>query len=454
MKNRLALTHHKPGSLKELLFFAMPLMVIALSDNIIIALDRIILSHYSLAALNSVTLSSQFITVLQYIIWAVTGMTELFIAKLSSFNQKKEMATPCWQMIYLSLSTIPLIFLLAQYTGSFLLKDNYRTLGMPYYQIMIYSVPLIGIITTLSGFFVGQGKMKAIFYLSIFSNLINVCLDFTLIFGVKNIIPAMGPKGAAISGIISLSIQALWLFAIFVNKTHRTQYNTIAFGFNIQYFLKSLRLGLPIAFGHTSDMLGWLVLMLILSNTSTEIFTLISVGSTLYLIFAFFVDGLYRALSTIVSNHIASKRPQAIFNAIGSSIKLLAVALIIIAIPLIFFPNALLQLFNLKHNAASWHSILTLNFVFIWLFLGLNGLLWIFCAALTAYHDTKFLMVINISTLWLITIMPIYLLAKHASPNLQYIWPIINAYVVVASAAVMIRYYQMYTKNKKAQAQT
>lgn len=422
-------------------------MVIALSDNVIIAIDRIILSHYSLGALDAVTLSSQFIEVLQYIIWAVTSMTELFIAKLTSSDQKKEMGKPCWQMIYLSIGIIPIIFLLGQYAGPFLLADKYQALGLPYYDVMIYTVPLIGVITALSGFFVGQGKVKIIFYLSILSNVINIGLDFILIFGIKNFIPAMGPKGAAISALISLSIQAIWLFTIFINKTHRFHYNTMAFRFNAHYFLKSLKIGLPAAFGHTSDMVGWLMIMIILSKLNAETFTLISIGNTLYLMFAFFIDGLFRALSTIVSNHLASKRSNAIARSIRSSIKLLAVAMLIIAIPMLCFPDSMLQLFNLKRNFINWHHELTFNFMFIWLFLALNGLLWLFYAVLTGYQQTKFLMVVNIASMWLIAILPIYLITTYATLNEQHIWPLINLYVLVASIAVIVRYRQIYLKN-------
>jgi Na+-driven multidrug efflux pump len=85
--------------------------------------------------------------------------------------------------------------------------------------------------------------------------------------------------------------------------------------------------------------------------------------------------------------------------------------------------------------------------MFIWLFLALNGLLWLFYAVLTGYQQTKFLMVVNIASMWLIAILPIYLITKYAMLNVQYIWPLINLYVLVASIAVIVRYRQIYTQS-------
>ena len=110
MKNSRHITRFTPGSIHELVVLALPLIMVSLSENLMIFFDRIILAHYSLVSLNAVTLASQAVEIFQFGLWALVSMSELFVAACYARNQLKEMAKPCWQMIYLSLFSLPIVF--------------------------------------------------------------------------------------------------------------------------------------------------------------------------------------------------------------------------------------------------------------------------------------------------------------------------------------------------------
>ena len=167
------ITKFQPGSMRELIKLALPLIMISLSENIMIFFDRIILSHYSLTSLNAVTLASQAIEIFQYGLWTIASMSELFIAGLYAKNITGEMSTPCWQMIYLSLFTAPLFIILANYTGNIVLPPQFEPAGIGYYKIAMCCAPLIGIITALSGFFIGQGKVRLVLFSTVVINIVN-----------------------------------------------------------------------------------------------------------------------------------------------------------------------------------------------------------------------------------------------------------------------------------------
>lgn len=444
MQTKTKLTAFQPGSINELIAIALPLIIVSLSENIMIFFDRIILSHYSLVSLNAATLASQAVEIFQYGLWAITGMCEIFVAGLVAQQALQELAKPCWQMIYLSVFTLPFIIILSHLAGQWVLPTEYQAAGLGYYQVLIFTVPLIGMIAALAGFFVGQGKIKLIVYSTITINLINLVLDFILIFGIKNHVPAMGASGAAISAVISLFIQVTWLFLIYLNKENRLQFNTSHINFSYHYFKKCIKVGWPISASHACEMFAWLLIIKMIATTGIKNFTIISVGSTLYLIYALLNDGLYRSLSTIISHHFGAKNFSAVRITLYKGFGLLFVFLFILAIPVIFFPNSIIHLFNLKHHAASWHHDIKMSLGFIWLYFLLLGMYWIFAALLTAKHRTKFIMLGNILSIWLATTLPFYLIIHFNKLKSEFIWPLMCTYVFIGCLSIFIYYKKKF----------
>lgn len=440
MKNSRHITRFTPGSIHELVVLALPLIMVSLSENLMIFFDRIILAHYSLVSLNAVTLASQAVEIFQFGLWALVSMSELFVAACYARNQLKEMAKPCWQMIYLSLFSLPIVFVLGHFTGVYLLPDRFQFAGLGYYEIAMYGVPLFGIITALSAFFVGQGKVKLILYSTIVINVINLILDVVLIFGIKEVIPALGGEGAAISAVVSLCVQVIWLFLSYISKKGRATYGTHIARFNYSYFVKCIKVGAPIALSHVCEMLAWLFIIRVIAQTNLKNFTIISIGSTLYLIYAIINDGLSRSLSTIISNHINAKNHKSISKTIRSGIGLLLFFLIVLAIAMFMEPNLILQLFNLSRYALHWQHDIKISFVFIWLYFLFSGLYWIYASILTANHRTKFIMVANIFGIWLLTALPIYFLARQGDLSAYFIWPIMCVYVLFGFVGIFIYY--------------
>lgn len=432
MNKSSGLTSYRAGSFKELAAIMLPLTLIALSENVMIFLDRIILSHYSLAALNATTLASQAIEIFQYGLWAITGMSELFVARLYAQKAHQEIAKPCWQMIYLSLFSIPLIFLLSQYGGNLVLPVKYQSAGLGYYKIQSYCIPLIGIIAALSGFFVGQGKLKLVLYSTVTINLINLALDFIFIFGIPNVIPAMGASGAAISALVSLLIQAIWLFLIFTNKFNRQNFGTDIISLDTRIFSKCVRVGLPISINHIFEMIGWFFIIKIISYSGVENFTIISIGSTLYLIYACINDGIFRSLGTIVSHHISAANRNKIRSTLISSCYFLILFLLFLLIPILFFPTLIIHLFNLKNYEIHWYNDIKISLLFIWLYFFLSGIYWTIAAVLTAKHRTKNIMISNVISIWVVSVLPIYILVNYYTLHASWIWPILCAYVLLS----------------------
>lgn len=440
MKHFKQITSYAPGSINELVMIALPLIMISLSENIMIFFDRIILAHYSLESLNAVTLASQAVEIFDYGLWAITSTSEIFVAASYARNQLKRMAIPCWQMIFLSLFMIPVVFIFGNYTGHWILPVAFQAAGLTYYKIVIYGVPLIGIVTAFSAFFVGQGKVKIVLLSTIVVSVINLVLDFVFIFGVGTIIPAMGATGAALSEVISLLIQVIWLFMVYLNKYNRSTYGTHILYFNYKFFSRILKVGVPVSLSHVCELVAWLFIIKMIAKTGMKNFTIISVGSTLYLIYAIIIDGLSRSVSTIISNHISAQNFISISKTLHSGVRFLLSFLMILAVLMLVYPNVIMRMFNLNQYAMHWQHDIKLSFVFILLYFTFSGMYWIYAAVLTATRNTRFIMISNILSIWVLTVLPIYILVQNDLLLAAYIWPIMCAYVLFGFITIYVYY--------------
>lgn len=83
----------------------------------------------------------------------------------------------------------------------------------------------------LSAFFIGQGKVKLIMIVSLVGNLVNMLLDYLLIFGVEGYWSPLGAVGAAWATASAQMLQIAILFMIFLNRNYRTHYGTLRWHF-------------------------------------------------------------------------------------------------------------------------------------------------------------------------------------------------------------------------------
>jgi MATE family multidrug resistance protein len=248
------LTKHPSGSLKELFVISFPLMLSFLSNYLMLFFDRLILANYSLEAMNAASAAALFCMVFQYGAIGITSVAEVFVGQYNGSKRYNIVASPVWQMIWFSIMLFPIFFLVAKFTGSFFLPDyHFKDFGLPYFQWILYFNVFVAISTSLASFFIGIGKVKLITIVTIISNILNILLDLILIFGIKNFIPPLATKGAAIATGISQVFQVILLFFFFLNKKNNKKYKTHHLRFKPKLIIKCLKVGAPSAIGHVNN---------------------------------------------------------------------------------------------------------------------------------------------------------------------------------------------------------
>tara|TARA_R110002124_G_scaffold126348_1_gene285889 strand:+ start:7862 stop:9262 length:1401 start_codon:yes stop_codon:yes gene_type:complete len=443
------LSKYKPGSLPELMLIAFPLMLSFLSGNLMFFFDRLIMASYSLDAMNAISIAGIIAAVLQYAPIGIAGIAEVFVGQYNGAKEYKKIAKPVWQMIYFALLFSIICFPVAQFAGPYLIAKDYEELGLPFFKLIVSFAWLMPLYAALTSFYIGRGKVIFVTIVSIVANVINLVLDIVLVFGVSDIIPSMGTKGAALATITAQIIQVLILLIGFFSKAHIQEFGVLDYKFDKALFLKCLKIGLPTTIAHFIEIAAWAFLLNIVAIYSALYLTVITIGQNILILLAFVNDGLSRAVTTVASNIIGAKFKKIKMNLLllkrlnVTMYKLQVLISLFAGLFLIIFHNILIQAF-IGSDAYSMEydmllGILNKTLIWIWLYILIDGCVWANVGLLTAAGDTKFIMLVNGLTVWVVAVLPIAILIYYYNIGPDKIWIFNVLYALVGLACYILR---------------
>lgn len=140
-------------------------------------------------------------------------------------------------------------------------------MALPYYRMLIYSMPLMMLFFAFKQFLEGVGNTRVEMVVTIIANLANIGFNWVFIYGRYGF-PEMGAAGAGLGTLLSRTIAPILMIGYFLN---RSKYRVYLEGFSPRNYSwttvrQLLRMGLPIslqmflessAFVGTSVMMGW-----------------------------------------------------------------------------------------------------------------------------------------------------------------------------------------------------
>lgn len=436
------LTPYTEGSVRELLAISFPLILSMLSTNVMAFVDRLILAQYDITAMNAAVVAGYFASIFQYGAMGIVSISEIFVGQYNGSNKHQKIGEPVWQMIWFSFFTF-FLFIPMGLSGSYFIVPEYAVSGIPFYQWHMFFGPFFALSTTLSSFFIGRGSVKFVMFATILSNIINIALDFVFIFGLKNILNPMGAEGAAIATGIAEALQALILFSVFLNKSHRKTYGTGKWIFKAKLFWQSIHLGVPNCLSSVIEMFAWAVLTNILASASEFHITVYSIGDSFFSLFAFGFIGLQMGITSVAANYIGANREEILKKSLWSGIKIIFVIMLIMIIPLCFFSDKLTEAFLSGTDPLFNEEIKTYVLVaarWLWLYFIFDGISRLITGVLTAAGDTLFIMFMNGISAWAFSVLPTYLALHYLKSSPITSWILFAGYGFLNAYSFYIRY--------------
>ncbi len=447
--NTFKLTSHPRGSLRELWAISFPLMLSLMSASLMFFWDRLLLINFSIESHNAATSAGTIVSFLQFAFICTTCIGEVFVGRHFGAGKLKQLGVPVWQMIWLSFFTLFIFIPLGYFAGDYIFAGSrYRSMEIDYFSVMMYFGPIFCLASSLSAFYIGRGQVKFITALVIASNVLNTGLAYVLIFGIEPFIPAMGITGAALATGLSQLFQALVLFIDFLRKRNRTKYGTGNYQFVWNEFYQCIRLGFPSSLAHTIEILAWALFFRILMSLGEEQLTVASIAQSIFFLFTFLTEGVSKGATAIASNMIGAQQWGGLRKLLFSGIKFYLCLFIFSGLFLALDLKPFICFFLGSEGAVS-EEVLTLvasSCVWVWIFFLFDGIHWLVVGLLTAAGDTKFVLKIGGTSVWLFALLPTYILLVLYNHKADMAWAITAFYGVVTCSIYLYRFFSMRWK--------
>lgn len=437
------LTRYPEGSIRELWNISLPLMISTLASLFMIFTDRIFLAHYSIEALNASVNAGTFAWALMAGVGMITAMSEVFVAQYNGARHFKRLGIPVWQMIWFALFSIVFFLPMAIWGAPYVFgADRYADLEIPYFRLLMLFGPSYALMMAFAGFFIGRGKTKVMIWLAVVANLINIFLDWALIFGVKGIVPEMGIQGAAIATCLGYLFESIVLGYLFLKKENRENFGAAHWRLNWREMRKCCRIGLPQGIFYALEVIGWSIFYWMMTDLGEKHITISSICQSFTILLSFFCDGLSRGAAAVAGNFIGSQRYDLVKKVLKSGFSLLCLFSLGTAMILVVDPVDTVRLLFIHDPDTAIQASLKTCMIFAFIYVLFDGLRWLFSGLLIAAGDTLFLLIAGSISVWLFLLAPLYLIVVKQNLPVEYAWGLTVLYAALFFMIYWLRFKQ------------
>ncbi len=397
--------------LRELLVIAIPISFQQLINASLNMIDVIMVGQLGETAIAALGLSNQVFFVLILILFGSTSGMAIFTAQ---FWGKQE-TEPIRKVLGMSLLTavfVALVFTLAatlmpQTVLGFYTNDvEVIDLGSRYLRIVGFTYIPIAIATAYIAVLRSIQLIRLTVIATVSALIFKTILGYCLIFGVGGL-PALGVRGAAIGTASGWTLElVLLLIFIYTQKTPLAANPLTFFSFDIPFFGRVLKTVIPAIANELFWSVGITTYNAIYAHIGTDSIAAINVNATIEELGFVVFMGLGNACAVMVGNRIGVGKKDEAYE-IVRKVMLMGVTFAMgIGFIIFLLRDSVVSLYDLSPSGENNVR---------WLLLVMACTLWIrmfnfsvFIGALRAGGDTRFALIMEICSIWLIGVPAAY----------------------------------------------
>ena len=434
------------ASLGELWFLSYPLIVTMAAQVVMQFVDRMFLAWYSHDALAACVPAGVLAMTFGAVFMGLASYTSVFISQYYAQKKYASVSISLWQGILLAVISSLILASMTPLGGWVIrLFDHSPTvtaLELKYFFILNLFGGFAVINNALASFFSGRGKTKVPMWVTLCGNLVNIGLDYVMIFG-KLGFPEMGIIGAAWATVLgSVSMTFIFGGLIFAGRVRKTFKISKLAGFYKPVFSRLLRFGLPNGFGFLMDIMSFTLFTFMVGNIDVISLQASNVVMSMQPVVLTVILGLGIGIQILVSKYQGLSRSDLAVKVVKNACKLgYAYAG---AVGLLFFFAAvpLVALFVPSNSpdaaaiAAKTYPLMKLVSVFV-LF---DATYLIFGEAIRGAGDTKFFMKVMLFCAWGLLIPGTWIIIYKLHGSVFMVWSWLTFYAALTAVIMLWRF--------------
>jgi multidrug resistance protein, MATE family len=447
--------YNKPGGIKELLILALPMVISTAADGVMTFTDRFFMARLGPEQMNAVMGGGIGVQVLIFFFIGLLGYSTALVAQYFGAGEKKNASKTLTQAVIVAILAWPIILLFKPLSVQFFefMKIPEAQLGyqIEYFNVLVWGSVLALLRHTLSCYFSGIGKTGIVMRATIAAMLINVVLDYILIFGHFGIEP-MGIKGAAIASIAGSAGAVIMLVFAYFRKSNVKEFDVASsFKFDATIMKKLFKFGYPAGIELFLNFFAFFIMLSLFHSQGDIAATASTIMFNWDLVSFIPLLGIEIAVTSLVGRYMGAGRPQVAHRAAISGVKTGIFYSIIILILFVFIPEILVRVFAPEGFSSTFEAAVPVasNMIRIAsLYVLAEAVMVALVGALRGAGDTLFTMIASVIAHWLF--VPIlYISLNVFNLSVEWSWFLLVIFFLSFCSVLYFRFKSGKWKNIK-----
>ncbi len=410
--------------LNDILKLAIPVVLTQVGHIVVGIVDTIFLGHLGKTEQAAGILANNLYVLLLVFAIGVSYASTPFVTNANENKDVKEQANLFKNALWLNMGVSVALFLILFFSSGALQymqqPQDVVTLSIPFYQVLIFSIIPVSLFFTCKQYCEGIGNTMAALYISVVGNLLNIVLNYLLIYG-KWGFPQMGYMGSAYATLIARAFMGL-SFLILVFKSpalnaFKPWFNKVQVSFKTLWQLA--KIGLNSAMQFTFEVAAFAIAGLMAGKLGTESIDAHGIALSLAAFTYMFSSGLGSVSTMLVGKYLAQNESRLLKESITTIFKLVVLIMGTFSVLLLLL-NHWLPTFFTKESGI---ILLSANLLIIAaLFQLFDGLQVTAIGMLRGFEDAVYPTVITLIGYWGLALPLAYYLAFVAQQGVLGIW--------------------------------
>lgn len=434
------------GGYRELLGVAVPLILSTSAWSVQHFVDRVFLTWYSTDAIAASMPSGLLSFTILSLFLGTASYASTFVAQYDGAGRRRQIGPVVWQGTYIALlgalvhlALIPMAGRIFAVVGH---APEVQRLEVAYFRILCLGAPFPIAAAAMSGFYSGRGKTWPIACVSASATVVNVTLDYALIFGRWGC-PELGMTGAAIATVISGMFACLVYAVLLTRGKYARAFNTGSRRFDPTIFARLLRYGLPSGIQFLIDMAGFTTFVLLVGRLGTTALAASNIAFNINTLAFMPMIGINIAICVLVGRRLGGNDPALARKSVYSGFQLTLVYMTTIAAFYLFAPALFLMPFRAHADPAVFLAIRPigvnlLRFVAVYSIFDTMNL--VFSGALKGAGDTRYVMRVVFLASFFLLVLPTVVALQFWNAGIYVLWTILSLYVIMLGFIFLARF--------------
>ena len=272
---------------------------------------------------------------------------------------------------------------------------------------------------------------------------LNVVLDYAMIFGWGPI-PSMGIRGAGWATLITLTFGMCCYLVLLSRKRERVEFQFWSSRrFDGDLIRRMLKYGLPNGLQMLGDALAFMMFLMIVGRLGKTELAATNLAFNLNMLVFIPMLGMGTAVTILVGQRIGEGRAHLAARSTWLSLAVSCGWTLLFAIGYLTLPDLILEPFRAKADPeefARLEPVVKSLLIFIAVYSLFDALMVVFGSAIRAAGDTRFSLLMTLSSGWFVMVLPVAVMEMTGNLTLRRCWYACSTHIMFLGILFLLRF--------------